>query len=659
MSALSVTSFSQLSPAVSANIKARAGYVDGDNGRLRKDTVFGSETLARADRNVRAPTSNAKFNAERHYRTKHLGALAFIDAKSKLPDGTKQQLCGRIPTPHLTDEQLRKIGESKAMRDVHYSLDKMVDPKTKKALAKKTASADAESKPDATDQPKVTGRKWLKQKFGKARENLKPTNIAAKAKKIDRNTVAGALARGADRLSSIGDAVNAVTTITVNTLSALSAPTKDGDSAKHSAVRVLFSLPALAILFVSSFSLRSLVNRLDPGNDAKLLDVDHPYDPELTPEENLAKANEGDFKVTQAVGWYWWAPAFQGVALVAQAAACAIADESQAVSLESVKVVEDDTSDIITKLSNMINGIRGDTVAENLLIEGLNRSVSAKYRLNNKPKVWLKLKAAETPAQVEKAIAEYLTTEEPGGDKRLSRFNRERHLLKLMKLAENSRTEGCGSKEFESARLKTERVAAEANNAIGMALAKVVYRASRDGEIKSVAKMARWIEKHSESSNKGRRIRDLSTPEGRYAHRYHPLMIKENGGPVSKALVNIGFFLRDFGRNYILSADTNLARVIRYTVQHLYENITGRHASMTMCHTFGMLTGWLIVGTALTALSGGLELALGPAAVALKLMSSGAGMSVGFVSLTFAYAGFAALGGLFMLAGMGLAWAGL
>lgn len=659
MSAPSVTAFSQLSPAMAANIKARAGYVEGDNGRLRKDTVFGSKKLAQADRNTRAPTSNAKFNAERHYRTQHLGALAFIEAKSKLPENTKQQLNGSKQAPRLTDEQLLKIGKCKAMRDVHYSLDKMVGPKRKKAIAEKTASAEAKPNPDAADSPKVAGREWLKLQASKARENLKPSNIAAKAKKIDRNTVAGALARGADRLSSIGDAVNAVTTITVNTLSALTAPTKDGDSAKHSAVRVLLSLPALAILFVSSFSLRSLVNRLDPGNDAKLLDVDHPYNPELTAEENLALANEGDFKVTQAVGWYWWAAPTHAVAMVGQAAACAIADESQAMSLESVKEVEADTKAITKKLSEMINGIRGDTVAENLLIEGLNRSVSAKYRLNNKPKVWLELKDAKTPEDVENAIAKFLNTEEPGGDKRLSKFNRQRHLLKLMKLAENSRTEGCGSKDFESARLKTERVAAEANNAIGMALAKVVYSASRDGEIKSVAKMARWIEKHSESSNKGRRIRELSTPEGQYAHRYHPLMIKENGGPVSKALVNIGFFLRDFGRNYILSADTNLARVIRYTVQHLYENITGRHASMTMCHTFGMLTGWLIVGSALTALSGGLELALGPAAIALKLMSQGAGMSVGFVSLTFAYAGFAAFGGIFMLAGMGLARAGL
>lgn len=659
MSVQSVHAFSQLSPAVAANLKARAGYVDGDNGRLQKDKVLGSKTLGQFERNVRAPTSNAKFNAERHYRTKHLGALAFIDAESKLTEDTKRQLHGGIPTPNLTDEQLLKIGESKGMRTVHYSLDKMVGPKTKKAIAQKSASADAESKPAVDDQPKLEGKEWAKQKLRKARQNLKPGNIAAKVKTLDRNTVAEALARGSDRMSTTGDAVNAVSTIIVNSLSALTAPTKDGDSAKHSIVRVLFSIPVLAILSLSSFNLRTLVNRLDPDNDAKLLDVDRPYDPELTPEENLALANEGDFKATRAVGWYWWAPAFQGAALVGQAAACAITDESKAMSLESVKQVEDDTNDSMNKLLALIKGVRGDNVAENLLIEGLNRSISAKYRSNNKPDVWLAFKDAKTTDEVKAAIVDFLNTEEPGGDKRLSRFNRERQLLKLMKLAENSRTEGCGGKEFESARLKTERVCAEANNAIGMALAKVVYRASRGGERESVAKIARWIEKHSEPSNKERRIRELATPEGRYAHRYHPLMIKENGGPLSKALVKTGFFLRDFGRNYILSLDTNLARVIRYTVQHLYENITGRHASMSVCHTFGMLTGWLIVGSALTALSGGLELALGPAAVAVSLMTQGAGMSVGFVSLTFAYAGFAAVGGLFMLAAMALARAGL
>lgn len=610
---------------MSENLQARAGYVMRPDGQLVRGRVLGFTCLYALNKKITDPTSNAKFNKNTKINTEHLTSLALIKSQNASPKGLSSHLTdGRVPVA-LTHEQKVVIGQSKEFKNTVYSVDSITYSREKQRFEALGA------------QPKLEVR-WehYKNEVKHLRSPVHPVDAAVKLRKAKRNDWARHIAGASKRWSSGGDAVNAVTTITANSGAALVGPSKDGDSVKHTGMRCAFTAFSLAVLGANGAMWRSIIQALDDGEAAKLV---------------------GDFAVTQSVGWYWLMPIFHGVAFAGQLGAAALVDKTVDVKVQKVTEAEVSKNKTLEKVSDMINAVRHDPVARRVLIEGLNRRVSAKYRTNGVPKVWLKLETARTPAELQLAIAEFLADTEPGGESQISVFKREYQLLKVFKLAENNRTEGASDKCDESARMNFERKALKAHSPASRLVAKAVYRISGHGKIESVAKLARWIEKQSDISYMERRKTSLMTVEGRIKHRYHPQVARSQGGPLSKALFNLGFFVRDFGRNVILSLDTNLARVIRCTVQHLWENITGTHASRTMCHTFGMITGWLIIGVALTVLSAGLDAGLGAAGAVIT--SDGPGFGVGFASLTFAYWGCAMAGGAIWLLAMALARAGI
>lgn len=629
MSVSSVTSLQHLQNGVADNLLSRGGYVRRADGQFTKGRLFGSTTCYALNKKITDPTSNAKFNKNAKLHSQHITSTALIKAQCALPAGLGNKSCGgALPQP-LTQEQKMAISRSQIFKSSLYTVDSMAFQREKerfKALEEK---------------PKFDVR------WGRRVNNLKQGNVQIDVSKlgkmirgVNRNAVAIYLAGGSKRWSSVGDAVNAITTLTANSGAALVGPSKDGDSVKHAAVRCAFTLVSLAVLAANGCMWRSIINSLDDGDDAKLV---------------------GDLKVTQTVGWYWLMPLFHGVSFAGQVGSALLVDETKDVDVEKVSEAECNTNQTIDKLSCMINSVRHDPAARQMLIEGLNRRISDKYRSNGVPEVWLKLEAAKTPAELKLAIAEFLTQEgsSAGGqtNTKMAQFKREYQLLKLFKLVENNRTEGASDKCDESARMNFERRTLKAHSPLGRLFAKAVFRASGNGKVESVAKLARWIEKQSDISYQERRKASLMNAEGRIKHRYHPQVARHQGGPLSKALFNLGFFVRDFGRNVILSLDTNLARVIRNVVQHLWENLTGTHASATMCQTFGMITGWLIIGAALTALSVGMDAVFGAASGVIT--DSGSGLGVGFASLTFAYGVCAATAGVITLLAMGLARAGL
>ncbi len=607
---------------------ARGGYELSPSGQVEKGKTFGSATAYKLCQTMANGTSNAKFHHRATIKSDHTTTMRMIVAKASLPDSTRSQLTvsnGKGMPTALTEEGKRVIGNDAGVKESFHSLDSMATRRGKERYDAKKERPDWQVKwADKREQIKAG-----KCPIDISLEDLKP--------KVDRNAFAVYMAGGGKRLSSIGDAVNAITTMTANSLTGMACPSKDQNSIKHTVARCATIIVALAILGANGAAWRAIIEAVDETDSAELLK---------------------GVEVTEVVGWYWLMPLFHGIALANQLIAVAAVDKGRAVDVEDITEAENKKNDTLVKASNMINAIRNDKAMRTVLIEGLNQSVKSTHRTNGVPKAWLALEQATTPAELEKAIAAYLTEDEPGVRNQMSQFTRECHILKILKLAENDRTEAdSDSKLYESGRNYTERKLGKFNEAIGNLLSQGVYKLSNKGKIESVAKFSQWIKTHTNAEYRERRYNLLQTAEGRIGHRYHPTVVRETGGPLSRALVNIGFFVRDFGRYGILSLDTNLARVIRYAVQHLWEGVMGSHASMIMSHTFGMVGGWLIVGVALAVLSQGFEAVFGVAGA--MLTSSGPGFGVGFASLTFAYGVLAAAGGVFMLAGMGLARVGL
>lgn len=579
---------------IQANVFSRAAYYLLPDGQLKKGKILGSRKLYTLHQRTSNPTSNTRLHCKARLRASGLTSARLMVAQEALSNEQRSKLRtppGTFLPTLLTEDQKRQIGDDIGFKKSYHSLDHMANRK---------------ARPQDTI-------------------------------KLDRNDFAVYMAGGGKRVSSIGDAVNGITTMTINSLTAMVCPSSDQDSIKHTFARCVFLLPSLVILGLNGYAQRSIINALDETDKAEIFN---------------------GLEVTETVGWYWLMPLFHGVALTGQVIAVAAVDKGRIVDVERVTEAEYEKNETLVKTSNMINAIRNDKAMRTLVIEGLNRRVNRAYKTHNVPDVWLKLENATTPAELQKAIAEYLTTSKPGVNKQNDLLARENQILSVLKLAESDRTVDNGKLD-ESARLHTERKFGKAHEIIGKFVARKVYKLSDKGKIKGVAKLARWIETHSELKYRERRSEYLKTAEGRIDNRYHPTVVRENGGPLSKALVNIGFFVRDFGRQIVLSLDTNLARVIRSVVKYLWEKMMGSHASMLMCNTLGMIVGWLVVGVALVAISSGLEAAFGAVGVAGMLTTNGAGFGVGFASLTFAYGLFAAAGGVFMLAGMGLARMGL
>lgn len=554
---------------IQSQVLASACQKQDGQGGFEAVKLCGSHGLQTAHSDIARAPSHQDLNARVAAQAQHLNALRLLRALTVSGAESNPEALRKVS--QNVGDQIKKIAqESDAIKDAIKSNGDLI--KSARSFDSYTCNSKLFSKKLGMESPGV--------------------NTFCQG-------MARALIRVGKKLSSIGDMVNAVTTVVINSFRNLIREILDNDSWCHISIRALFCWPALIIMGGSCLAIQAMIKAIPGGESTKL----------------FGRA------LTDFVGWYWWLAPTHFAGGLCQFAGSKMRNTKAHLSDKQIRFIAQDSLKAFRNLAVLVQAcpIDGQEGWRAPLMECLKKVVDKETAEAVLDKLAEATGSVNDEVTLEQAVAskvaELFSEAAKAKDSNTKVFKYEKALLSLMWKA-TDQTAAASLDQNHNAKSYVESQARASHYALNKSLSDYFYRQSKGrecgglGYYKTMYKAAEYFRKQASPSYCNRsyqRLKETPTEVARHdpAYMHHLRVLRDDPrrSCVTRTLAKAGLGLRDFARVHVLCIDTNTARALRHRFIKAYEKHYHEHGSVMGAQTMGMLVGWFTVGFALNALS--------------------------------------------------------